>query len=73
MVLEIMIAESTVRSVLIVIMWALTIIALYMFYRTNPTQTFLGLMVICAILAIWIVQWAWSAYVAPLYSITVVP
>jgi hypothetical protein len=73
MVLEIVIDESTIRNVLIVIMWALIIIAIYVLYKINPTQTFFMLMVVCAILTVWIIQWAWGTYIAPLYSITVVP
>ena len=73
MVLEIIIAESMVRNVLIVAMWALTIVAVYVLYKINPPQTIFGLIVLCIILAIVFIQGFWSAYIAPLYSITMVP
>ena len=73
MVLEIVISESTIRIVLVVLMWVLTIIAVYFMYKMDPVQTFFGLLFVGAILTIWCILWLWGTYIAPLYSITVVP
>ena len=73
MVLEIVISESTINIIFTILIFVLMVGTLIIMFKLNPmAATFIYILIFITI-ATWFIQWTWGTYIAPLYSITVVP
>ena len=73
MVLEVVISESTINIILMILIFVLIVGTLIIIFKLNPMVATFIYILIFIIFATWFIQWAWGNYIAPLYSITVVP